>query len=234
MWYWNNGSRIICLEHKTVPALNRYRAMKKNLLIVGLIVVLSAFLGWVLKSKFSARQSITEVTSSTIINQIKNVSKLVTVEGQISEIYSHKDKKPIPFTWSYSEKKAIVKVEAKVLVGYDLEKMTFLVDEQNKTITITSLPNPEVISIDDNISYYDIENGYFNTFSESDYTNINKKVKEMIRSMANKSDMMGRAEAQGLTILASFRNMMKLADWTLIFPQGTKVPEMLDLQTDSL
>ena len=207
--------------------------MKKNIIIIALIILVATFLGWKLKSVFSARQSITEVTSSTIINQIKNVSKLVTVEGQISEIYSHKDKKPIPFTWAYSEKKAIVKVEAKVLVGYDLEKMTYEVDEVSKMITITSLPKPEVISIDDEISYYDIENGYFNVFEEKDYNLINKKVKNLIRQMAEESDIMPRAEKQGLGMLVSIKEMMHLGGWTLVFPQGVALP-VLEIERDTL
>jgi len=193
--------------------------MKKNIIIILLVILIAGFAGWKL-SHFAARPQLTEVTSTTVINQIKKVAKLVTVEGNISEVYTHKDKVPFMGWGPYSEKKAMVKVEAKILAGYDLEKMTYKVDEKTKTITITSLPKPEIMSIDDDLSYYDISEGYWNSFSEEDYNKINRKIKSYIRSVAEGGEIMDVAQKQGLDLLLSMQELVSLSGWELVLPQG--------------
>jgi len=201
--------------------------MTKNIIIILLVVLIAGFAGWKL-SHFAARPTLTEVTSTTVINQIKKVAKLVTVEGNISEIYTHKDKVPFMGWGPYSEKKAMIRVEAKVLAGYDLEKMSYEVDEKTKTITITSLPQPEIMSIDDDLSYYDISEGYWNSFSEEDYNKINRKIKEYIRNVAKEGEIMDAAEKQGIELLISMQDLVELSGWKLVLPQkikGTKAAE---------
>ncbi len=183
-------------------------------------MLLAGLVGWQL-SDFAARP-LTDVTSTTVINQIKKVAKLVTVEGNISEVYTHKDKVPFMGWGPYSEKKAMIKVEAKVLAGYDLQKMTYKIDEKTKTITITSLPNPEIMSIDDDLSYYDISEGYWNSFSEEDYNKINRKIKEYIRQVAQEGEVMDAAQKQGIDLLVSMQELVSLSGWKLVLPQKIK------------
>ncbi|HHB79975.1 MAG TPA: DUF4230 domain-containing protein, partial [Saprospiraceae bacterium] len=118
----------------------------------------------------------------------------------------------------YSEKKAMIRVEAKVLAGYDLEKMTYKVDEKSKTITITSLPEPEIMSIDDDLSYYDILEGYWNSFSEEDYNKINRQIKEYVRQVAKEGEVMDVARQQGLDLLMSMQDLVSLSGWKLVLP----------------
>jgi len=193
--------------------------MKKNIIIILLVILIAGFAGWKL-SHFAARPTLTDVTSTTVINQIKKVAKLVTVEGNISEVYTHKDKVPFMGWGPYSEKKAMIRVEAKVLAGYDLEKMTYEIDEKTKTITITSLPKPEIMSIDDDLSYYDISEGYWNSFSEEDYNKINRKIKEYVRSVAQEGEIMDAAQKQGIDLLVSMQELVALSGWKLVLPQG--------------
>ncbi len=191
--------------------------MKKNIIIILLVILIAGFAGWKLRH-FAARPTFTDVTSTTVINQIKKVAKLVTVEGNISEIYTHKDKVPFMGWGPYSEKKAMIKVDAKVMAGYDLEKMTYAIDEKTKTITITSLPEPEIMSIDDDLSYYDISEGYWNSFSEEDYNKINRNIKEYIRNVAKDGEIMDAARQQGLDLLVSMQELVSLSGWQLVLP----------------
>ena len=195
--------------------------MKKNIIIILLVILIAGFAGWQL-SHFAERPTLTDVTSTTVINQIKKVAKLVTVEGNISEVYTHKDKVPFMGWGPYSEKKAMIKVEAKVLAGYDLQKMTYKIDEKTKTITITSLPDPEIMSIDDDLSYYDISEGYWNSFSEEDYNKINRKIKEYIRQVAQEGEVMDAAQKQGIDLLVSMQELVSLSGWKLELPQKIK------------
>lgn len=201
--------------------------MKKNITIIFLVVVIAGFAGWKL-NHFAARPTLTEVTSTTVINQIKKVAKLVTVEGNITEVYTHKDKVPFMGWGPYSEKKAMIRVEAKVLAGYDLEKMTYKVDEKTKTITITSLPEPEILSIDDDLSYYDISEGYWNSFSEDDYNKMNRKIKEYISNVAAEGELMDSAKEQGVDLLNTMQELVALSGWKLVFPTEINVPDLED------
>jgi len=201
--------------------------MKKNITIIFLVIVIAGFAGWKL-NHFAARPTLTEVTSTTVINQIKKVAKLVTVEGNITEVYTHKDKVPFMGWGPYSEKKAMIRVEAKVLAGYDLEKMTYTVDEKTKTITITSLPEPEILSIDDDLSYYDISEGYWNSFSEDDYNKMNRKIKEYISNVAAEGELMDSAKEQGVDLLNTMQELVALSGWKLVFPTEINVPDLED------
>lgn len=42
-------------------------------------------------------------------------------------------------------------------------------------------PEPEVLSIEPDLQFYDIKNGIFNSFSPTDLTNLNQEAKEHIK-----------------------------------------------------
>jgi len=65
------------------------------------------------------------------------------------------------------DKKALVVVNAEVTVAYDLAKIDFEVDDENKTLYIKSIPEPE-IKINPDFEYYDVSADYLNPFEASD------------------------------------------------------------------
>lgn len=67
--------------------------------------------------------------------------KLVSIEGNFSELMNYSDFETIDFPGF--RKKAIVKVDAKVLYGFDLERLKFDVDEDknNDFRCFTQTPN---------------------------------------------------------------------------------------------
>ena len=77
---------------------------------LGLYVMSGQWMSW------SKKQ--TNQTATTLIEQIKKVAKLATVEGHFSEIYNYKDY--YGYDWSIFRKKALIRVQAKVSAGYDL------------------------------------------------------------------------------------------------------------------
>ncbi len=160
-----------------------------------------------------------EEQSQVLMEKIKTVAKLVTVEGYFSEVYDYKD------YWSYDispfRKKALIRVKAKVSVGYDLTKMKIEAIPEQKLLIISDLPDPSIISIDHDLDYYDITEGTFNTFSEKDYTMLNKNAKEKIRQTAISSDLFLAAEEQSNNMLDLIRFMVEGAGWQLKFkPRG--------------
>ena len=168
----------------------------------------------------SAKEVTAEEQSKVLLEKIREVAKLVTVEGNISEVYNYKD------YWGYDffpfQKKAIILVDAKVSVGYDLQKMNMRSDALTKTLTISTLPNPEILSLEHDLKYYDISEGTFNSFSPKDYTDLQGKVKDFIRQKAEESELKRRANTQGNKMIDMIRFMVEGAGWTLVIENDVK------------
>ena len=161
-----------------------------------------------------------EEQSKILLEKVKTVAKLITVEGYFSEVYNYKD------YWGYDffpfQKKALVLVKARVSVGYDLGLMNMKADSKTKTFSISQPPQPQILSIDHDLSYYDISEGTFNSFSAEDYTKIQGKVKDFIRDKAEQSDLKQRAQTQGNQMLEVIRFMVEGAGWTMKIEQGSQ------------
>ena len=189
--------------------------MLKNIFI--LLSFLSALLLGLFISKWWYQQPSekTKTEAQVLLNQIQTVSKLVNTEGYFSEVYSEENTKSYYFF--NSTKKIIIKVKAKVSAGYDLSGMKITTDQNSKTIHITGIPAPGIISIEPEISYYDINNGVFNQFSSEDYTRLNKKAMDTIRTMALSSNLMTTVRTQGVKNFASLRTLAENMNWKIVF-----------------
>jgi hypothetical protein len=205
--------------------------INRLLLLVALVVVFSV--GFLLaKSWFQPKEkTVTQEEATILLEKIKTVSKLVTVEGYFSELYNYKDY--WSYDWSIFRKKALLRVKARVSVGYDLGKMKINMLPDQKRIIITNIPkDPEIISIDHTIDYYDITEGSFNSFTEADYNKLNKNARNFIANRANDSDLLPRARAQGLQILDLIRFMGENAGWKVEMDGAARAPK--NIGVDSL
>lgn len=185
--------------------------MRTFLKILGFLGVFVA--GYIVSQLFGNSASNVTEQSRVLLEKIQTVSKLVTVEGQISEIYNYKD------YWGYDfspfQKKALVRIKAKASVGYDLSKMKIESRPLEKKIIVSALPEPQVIAIDHSLDYYDITQGSFNPFTAEDYTKINEKAKEMVKQQAQNSELFAAARKQGNQMLDMIRFIVESAGWKL-------------------
>lgn len=165
--------------------------------IVGVILVLGG--RYVIQNMFNFQpEPVIQQESEVLLEKVKTVAKLITVEGYFSEVFDHKE-----YYWadiSLFRKKALIKVKAKVSVGYDLERTVFTMQPTKKKLVISNLPDPEIISIDTDISYYDLTEGTFNNFTATELTSLNQKAKELIGEKAKESDLLIQAENQSQRI----------------------------------
>lgn len=148
-----------------------------------------------------------------LLERIKQVAKLVTVEGYFSEIYDYKDY--YGYDLSLFRKKALIRVKAKVSVGYDLEKMKVTSDPTTQTIRLSGIPAAEILSIEHDLDYYDVQEGFFNEFSTEDYDKLNASAKEFIRKKALESDLVKTATTQRNSLLETMRFMTESMGWKL-------------------
>lgn len=153
----------------------------------------------------------TQQESQVLLEQVKAVTKLVTTEGYFSEIFSEVDTKS--YFGFPSTKKVLIKVKAKVSAGFNLGNMKIEADHTTKTLRLSNIPPPEIISIEPEISYYDIANGVFNTFTNEDYTRLNKRAVEIVREQALKSDFMNNVNEQGKRNFDALRILAESMGW---------------------
>lgn len=184
--------------------------MKYIAVILGMLIMLGA--GYLLSDYISnMREKKVQASSEIMLERVKKVSKLVSVEGYFSEMYNYKDF--YNFDWSIFRKKALIRVKAKVSVGVDLQKAKFELDSKSKLLTISDIPAPEIISIDHDIDYYDITEGTFNSFTAQDFNKLNENAKEHIRSMALKSDLMQQSRRQTNEVINTFKLFAETGGW---------------------
>jgi predicted outer membrane lipoprotein len=178
--------------------------------ILGLILALALGI-YVAKSWYANDDQHTQQESQVLLEQVKTVAKLVTTEGYFSEIFSETDTKSyygIPST-----KKVLIKVKAKVSAGFNLSNMKIDADQTTKTLRLSNIPPPEIISIEPEISYYDIANGVFNTFTSDDYTRLNKRAVDVVREQALKSDFLKNVNLQGKRNFDALRTLAESMGW---------------------
>ena len=169
--------------------------MKALKSIAGLLLVALAIYGaYSIGSKFKRSSSNEVVTSDVLLEKIEKVYKLITVEGNFSEIYNYQHHY-FADIWPF-RKKALVRVNARVLVGYDLESIEVSIDESSRTITISNFPEPEILSVEHDLDFYNFESGIFNLITNRDITDMSTRAKEFIEEKAMDSELFAQAEEQ--------------------------------------
>lgn len=154
---------------------------------LGLGAGLGAAAYYFLSSKFLGKSS-TVKESSVLLERIEKVFKVVMAEGYFTEIYNYQHDKNF---WNLinDKKKALVIAKAKVLVGYDFGKMHFHLNEDDRRMIIDFFPEPEILSMDTDYKFYDIEQGWLNRFQSDDYTSILNEAKQAMNEKALQSDL---------------------------------------------
>ncbi|MEM9649825.1 MAG: DUF4230 domain-containing protein [Bacteroidota bacterium] len=188
-----------------------------NLLDTFLGLVLGAILMYWLFSFFRKKKNkdVTKQQSTVLLDKIKSVCKLVSVEGDFAEIYNYENTKEGFFSLLSSKKKALIIVKAKAHIGYDLSKLNLKADEEKKTIILGNFPEPEVLSIEPDLQFYDIKNGLFNSFSPDDLTNLNQEAKDHIKQKIPDSGLMDTARKEALQAVLLVEKIVETIGWTL-------------------
>lgn len=155
------------------------------------------------------------VQSTVLMEKIRKVCKLITVEGEFAEIYHYENVKERFLSMVTSKKKAIILINAKAHVGYDLSKVKMEAVNENKTIKLTAFPQPEVLSIDTDYKYYDKKDGLFNKFDTSDLTELNSKAKEHVLDKIPQSGLLQTARNEALQAVLMMQTIVETIGWKL-------------------
>jgi hypothetical protein len=170
-----------------------------SLLIFGLLIgAVIMFLIWKLAG--SRKQSVVKESSHTVVESVRKVFKVVLAEGFFNELYNFEETRKL-FRLIPSTKRALVIIQAKVLVGFDFEKCVWEIDEDHQKIKLVSFPEPQIVSIETDYKYYNFDEGIFNLLSREDLTRIQANGKKQVEEAALKSDLPKMAAEQMRTLL---------------------------------
>jgi hypothetical protein len=197
---------------------------------MGAVVGILVYANW---KKDAPHDTMPAERQQILLERIKKAAKLITIEGEYNNVHEYKD-----YYWSdisMFRKKALIKVQAKVSVGFDLSKATFEADSLQRIIRVRNLPAPEILSIDHNVQYYDLTQGMFQSFSNEDLTAINTVIKQKLRDSITVSPLMEQAKTSGLETLDIIRVLVEQGGWTFEMVQDSLLPKQKPLlRVDSI
>lgn len=203
--------------------------MKK--VLVGAIIALASVLIYKSCADERERETLLQEHSMLIQQELKNVSKLIVTEGHFVEVYNYKDSRELFGSLVTADKKALVVANAEVTIAYDLSKIAYEMDETNKTIKITRIPEAE-IKINPDFEYYDVTADYLNPFKAGDYNLIKKNVNQSLLKKIEASSLVSNAENRLLSELSKIYVLTNSLGWTLVYGQNSidSTEQLLDLR----
>lgn len=183
--------------------------------ILGLIfgIAIAAVIFVVYKYYHSKR--LAKSQSLILLDKIKTVCKFITVEGDFAEVYHYQDVKQKFLRLVSSRKRALIVVNAKAHVGFDLTKIKMSANAETKTISLFETPKPEILTIETNLDYYDIKDGIFNKFEASDLTVLQEEAKTHIKEKIPESGLFGLAEKEAIETIFLMENIVNTIGWKL-------------------
>ncbi|TWO34735.1 DUF4230 domain-containing protein [Seonamhaeicola sediminis] len=180
-------------------------------IIVSVLITLAA----VTLFRAVRKKQLVNTQSVILLDKIKKVCKFITVEGDFAEIYHYEDVKQNFLKLISSKKKALVVINAKAHVGYDLSKIQLTSDTNKKTIILKHFPQPEVLSIETNLNYYDKSDGLFNKFEAADLTDLYNEAKKHIQDKIPESGLIQIAQTEVKETIKLIEAIVETIGWKL-------------------
>jgi hypothetical protein len=184
-------------------------------LFIGLAA--GAILAYLIFTRFNKfrRKERTDEQSVLLMDKIKSVCKLITVEGDFSEIYHYENLKEKYVNLFFGKKKAIILINAKAHIGFDLSKVRMESDNEARRIILTNFPQPEILTVETDFKYYDKQEGWANPFTTSDLTDITRDAKKHIVDKIPGSGLIEKANKEALSTILLIEKIVETIGWKL-------------------
>jgi len=130
-----------------------------------------------------------KIREDLVIDQVRQIAKFVSVEYHMADIIEYSEEQYLPFF----DKKMLIIAKARVLAGFDFDKgISVTVEEREgqKQAVHIILPRPEIISVEPEYRYYDIQG----RIPPEDHTQILARAKATLRGAAVRAGILDRAK----------------------------------------
>lgn len=112
---------------------------------------------------------------------------------------------------------------AKVLMGFDFKKIKWELDQKQGVLRVLEFPEPEILALEPDLHYYNLENGLFNKFNAKDITSLQADAQGKLKVAALKSNLPATAREQMKLMLVEIAASLhlKLEGQEKISPNAT-------------
>lgn len=190
-----------------------------------LLVGLGLLVFFITREAYRPEAATEQVSSTVLLERIRPVLKLVTVEGDFSELYTYRNAEaPMDWMKSFSpfQKKAILRVKGRASVGYDLEGMKLEFDEARKVVHMTAIGPPQLLALEHDVDFYDLEAGTFASFKAADHSRMQAHAKDLLRVKVAESGLFQAAAERRQEMRVVLRAVVEDAGWA--FEDGDTTP----------
>ncbi|MCI1751637.1 MAG: DUF4230 domain-containing protein [Flavobacteriales bacterium] len=199
----------------------------KRIIAAIIMLALALLVFFITREVYRPAASSESVSSTVLLERIRPVLKLITVEGDFSELYNYRNAEA-PLDWLKQfqpfQKWAVLRVTGKASVGYDLEGLKLDFNDADHTVSLVSMGKPQLLSLEHDVDYFDLEAGTFTSFTAADHSRINAQAKDLMRKAVEQSGLYKSAEIRRDELLPVLRSMVESAGWTLKTPGMEEVP----------
>jgi len=182
------------------------------------LTVLFALIGLLILFQFffnQTKKSTLDEQSEIILEQINEVNKLISLEGNFAEVYTLDQTQKLFFDLIPIPKKAIIIAKAKTFVAYDLEHINYELDKQSKTVIISNIPEPEII-IEPKLELYDLKANIL-PFTKEELNLLNERAIQLLREEAHKEGFVDLAKENLYLNLEQINLVAKTQGWSVTF-----------------
>ena len=181
-------------------------------LAVATLIFLVGVLGtlWLTRPKQHASSE-----TKLIYNGLSQISKWQVTEAFFTEVHTYHDSKKYFNDVLSFDKKALVVINAKVQIAFDMKKLDVKIDSIHRKIAIKYIPEPEVTIIPD-ITYYDVEQSTFNPFNASDYNKIKREAMNELKQNKVVADLKAQAHDRLFKELSQLLLLSKHFKWEVV------------------
>lgn len=186
-----------------------------ELLFIGLIA--GTIIAYAIFARFQFVDKKKKIASQAVVlkEKIRQVCKLISVEGDFAEIYHYESVREKFFDILLGRKKALILIDAKAHVGFNLSKITIETSEKEKTVKLLHFPQPELLTIETDFKYYDKKEGWLNPFTSQDLNEINKEAKQYIIDKIPQSGLISEARKEALNTILLIENVAASIGWKI-------------------
>ena len=192
--------------------------MYRRFLLPICLIIIGAALGIFFALKILSTNEKKKESASILLEKIRAVNKLITVEGDFSEVYAYEDYEHWDIPWF--RKKALIRVDATVSVGYNLAAVRYEVDSVAGKISISNFPNAEILSMETDYHYYDLTEGSFNQFEPQDITKLQKRAKDLIIAKVDQTELKQKAAKQAFETIEIYKTLLEQSGWEVIIEKN--------------
>ncbi len=186
----------------------------KYIFTVLALVIVSGLLGWMIALRIGDDQQ-ARWSSSVLLEAVRSVDKVVLVEGDLNELFRYGNSSYLD-SWPF-QKEVLLKLTGTASVGYNLATARIELFPEAHRLKFSMDTIPRLISLSHEVAVVHIEEDWFNTFGEDDWTAVHRSARKHLEQRCLQDRLYQRARQRLEQKLAQIDELCQTAGWTFDF-----------------